>query len=794
VKHPLRLFLIFMILLISLPAVTSYAIHIPDKDGHVLDTASMLSSTARFSLEHEAAQGPLAFYIVTLNSLNGDSPSQAATAIYQQWKLGSDEVLILISQQDQRIEMNFNNPALQEQMDAVAFRASGSAALKQFIDTHFIPYAKKGDFAKAVSELMSASNALAANIGNMNNGLTPVGQPHGQQSSSSWLWIVLVIAIGLLSLIILYLVRMMQTVKRLQTDIPSLMVQTNHALESIRTIRDLSQGATLQQATEAGAKSEKSIIRLHEMKQYAASIGWQQCLQPRTRSELKRLNTELQAMTQETQQLTAQIEHIQQLDLNLKRTIADAAQRIEHVSTSIQADQASRGWPLEELLRRQEAISAELLSSKQLEVFDPIQSEQRVIHVNEEIQRLEQDQQSVSKYAEQYQRFPEQMNQSRNSVSQIAEEHRLKLVRIDPYGKIEEAQQSNEQMLDRLKLGDIPATAQHAERASLLLAEAVQITQRLADLKLKNARDIQSIETKLSQYAAQDRELSALTARAQTQYRGKHWEQAWRQYREELQAVDTVQSALRRVTQWCDEDVQEYEQARSELDHILALLQKLDQAAEQYNDLIHKLDRKLKEAKQMQASAEDSFAQGLHTIDRHRIYSNWQQQEKSLAAMQSSIRQLLAQQPYDMDLLTDTGTRFLNEANQFLSAIERAAVQKQNVEQELARMEQRYRSSSAKYGSRLNVHQYGSQFSSISTDVDRLMHNGAYDEAARKAAALSGILTAMEQAYESIIRQERQQEEAAARQAANRNTSNNSSGGSSWGNNNNSNSSGGSSW
>ena len=526
------------------------------------------------------------------------------------------------------------------------------------------------------------------------------------------------------------------------------------------------------------------------MKQYAASIGWQQCLQPRTRSELKRLNTELQAMTQETQQLTAQIEHIQQLDLNLKRTIADAAQRIEHVSTSIQADQASRGWPLEELLRRQEAISAELLSSKQLEVFDPIQSEQRVIHVNEEIQRLEQDQQSVSKYAEQYQRFPEQMNQSRNSVSQIAEEHRLKLVRIDPYGKIEEAQQSNEQMLDRLKLGDIPATAQHAERASLLLAEAVQITQRLADLKLKNARDIQSIETKLSQYAAQDRELSALTARAQTQYRGKHWEQAWRQYREELQAVDTVQSALRRVTQWCDEDVQEYEQARSELDHILALLQKLDQAAEQYNDLIHKLDRKLEEAKQMQASAEDSFAQGLHTIDRHRIYSNWQQQEKSLAAMQSSIRQLLAQQPYDMDLLTDTGTRFMNEANQFLSAVERAAIQKQNVEQELARMEQRYRSSSAKYGSRLNVHQYGSQFSSISTDVDRLMHNGAYDEAARK----SGILTAMEQAYESIIRQERQQEEAAARQAANRNTSGNSSGGSSWGNNNNSNSSGGSSW
>ncbi|SDF11460.1 hypothetical protein SAMN04488689_103666 [Paenibacillus sp. cl6col] len=413
-----------------------------------------------------------------------------------------------------------------------------------------------------------------------------------------------------------------------------------------------------------------------------------------------------------------------------------------------------------------------------------------MIHVDEEIQRLEQDQQSVSKYAEQYQRFPEQMNQSRNSVSQIVEEHRLKLVRIDPYGKIEEAQQSNEQMLDRLKLGEVPVTAQHAERASLLLAEAVQITQRLADLKLKNARDIQSIVTKLSQYAAQDRELSALTARAQTQYRGKYWEQAWRQYREELQAVDTVQSALRRVTQWCNEDVQEYEQARSELDHILALLQKLDQAAEHYSDLIRKLDHKLEEAKQMQASAEDSFAQGLHTIDRHRICSNWLQQEKSLAAMQSSIRQLLAQQPYDMDLLTDTGTRFMNEANQFLSAVERAAIQKQNVEQELARMEQPYRSSSAKYGSRLNVHQYGSQFSSISTDVDRLMHNGAYDEAARK----SGILTAMEQAYESIIRQERQQEEAAARQAANRNTSGNSSGGSSWGNNNNSNSSGGSSW
>ncbi|MED4730485.1 hypothetical protein P9597_20535 [Aneurinibacillus migulanus] len=117
-------------------------------------------------------------------------------------------------------------------------------------------------------------------------------------------------------------------------------------------------------------------------------------------------------------------------------------------------------------------------------------------------------------------------------------------------------------MYKHLQNGDMPAVIQHVERMRQLLSGAVQMMQRQADLKIKNANDIDLVISKLTAYPVQDAELTAVTERVYQLYRTKHWEQVWHEYRDKLPCAADVAESLRQVQQWCDEEVQEYELAR----------------------------------------------------------------------------------------------------------------------------------------------------------------------------------------------------------------------------------------
>ncbi|WP_338128717.1 TPM domain-containing protein [Aneurinibacillus migulanus] len=69
-------------------------------------------------MEKAAKDEPYTFYVLTVNSLDGKEPSDYATKVYNERRLGADDILLLISKQERRIEMNFNNTVLQEKLDA----------------------------------------------------------------------------------------------------------------------------------------------------------------------------------------------------------------------------------------------------------------------------------------------------------------------------------------------------------------------------------------------------------------------------------------------------------------------------------------------------------------------------------------------------------------------------------------------------------------------------------------------------------------------------------------------------
>lgn len=808
------------------------------KPALVQDKARMISKEALPAVK-KAAQGKLyTFRLVTVDSFKGAAPEEYANKLYQELGLGADDILLLLSKKERRVEMNFNNPALQDNIDAeTGIHGDVPGSLKAWLDTHFIPKAKEGDFAAASIALMKATHALkpptpaaaktepdAAKQDGPQQEPAPVrrGNTSAMPFAIDW-QLVLLSAGGLLVLAVAgergelwFRLRML---RRRQ---PALMVRVNQALEKNKTYLDLSQGETQHAARTADRELADILIWLNNRQQELETIPKRQWLMPALRKQVAAAAAELKERTADAERHVAAIDHIEELDRTLKQTIADAEERLQAANRDIAADIQARSWPLDELQRRHHAVKAELAESKQLEIFDPLGAEHRVVHANEELRRLENDVASIAELAEIYRRTPQQMAESRERVQTIAQEFRLKLVRIDPYVNIEQTGQVNEQMQELLRHGDIPAAIQRVELMRQLLADAVNMTQRQADLQVKNAKDIAQIKSRLDGYRRRDQELSEVTVRVQSTYRTKHWEQLWHLYREKYQYLSDIAPALGQAEYWSGIDVQEYDLAREELDRMLRQLADLDHAIERYERQVRELDSAHQEALRKQAAGESAFAKAQRILARQHLAQLWGEQEHRLERLQSGLRNLVADPPYDVDLMNEVSGEFVDEANQYLGVIERAAVQKRNAEREIDRAASQYRRAYSRARSKINVSPFDSRFASIHREASDLMRRGAYDEAARTAAAMTGIIAAMESAYNDVLREERRAEEARraearrreearraeerrredakraeerrreeARRAQERRSSN-SSGGSSWGSG--SSSSGGSSW
>ncbi|MED0673580.1 TPM domain-containing protein [Aneurinibacillus aneurinilyticus] len=815
---------------------------------HVQDTAKMFPKEIIPQIEKAAKGEPYTFYVLTVNSLDGKEPSDYATKVYNEWKLGADDILLLISKQERRVEMNFNNAVLQEKLNALPddMNADGTtnSKLSEFVDTHFIPEAKKGDFVKASMELMKATNALklvpAASVisdetnkeaesdenkptvnepvpskpekGEEKNetpkNTSPLNQPINQQETLpvpstpiNWGW-VSIAGIGLLVLVLLAeLAFRLLRLRGLRVRLPQLMVQVDQAAERIKSYVELSQGKTLKTATSIDKELTNMLLQMNELKQELSLIQAKHWMIPSLRKQLKAAVDVLAKITEHTAQLVTQITHIEEIDRTLSQILSDIESHLNEIGVSITKEQTHRGWSLEGLVKRQETIQSELEESKQIGTFDPLGAEHIVNHANQELLQLEQDISSIDSYADMYRDFPNEMTACRQQFEQIVQEHRLKLVRIKPYENVEQAREINEQMYKHLQNGDMVAVIQHVERMRQLLREAVQMTQRQADLKEKNASDIDLVTAKLAAYPEQDAELAVVTENVRQLYRTKHWEEVWYDYRDRLPCTEDAAESLRQIQQWCDEDVQEYELAREKLDQILHTLRELDGSMEQYEQLVRELDNLLDETKRKQTAAEAACVKGEDIISRNQLVQQWGRQIESLNRLQSGLQQLFTEPPYDMELISEISQQFVEEAEQFLGEVERAAIQKRKAEREIRKAEGRYHSAYSRASRKINVKGYSYKYASINAEVKQLMRRGEYEQAARTAATLAGITEAMNQAYDAVVQEERRQErirreeerrrrEERQRQEQQR-SNNNSSGGSSWGG---SNSSGGSSW
>ncbi|MCP3776066.1 hypothetical protein NLX71_22650 [Paenibacillus sp. MZ04-78.2] len=364
-----------------------------------------------------------------------------------------------------------------------------------------------------------------------------------------------------------------------------------------------------------------------------------------------------------------------------------------------------------------------------------------------------------------YRAFPGRLDESE---AKVKEGHRLNLLHIDPYGSLAEARRLSEDMLEELKVGSLEQVRTTAARINSLLKDAVEMTQRHADFRRQNPKDIQCVQKKLWEYRTTDAALAPALTRTRQCYAQEHWEDMWRRYRTAGQHVQLTEQRLPEVERQSDDEHQDYDTARSTLDDMLARLREAEELQRNCRSAIEQLDRAYNSSKSKQEQAWSALDAAVKLVKQNSLrFSLTDQVDMVLARAESLNRELnqrLFVPPYRLGAIEQHVVRLTDLVNEFAGTVQQRLNQKRQAESALNQAQWSYNSTRAKVRSRIKVRRFEGPYTSVIQRVESLIAAGRYTEAVHECHDTNQIIDEMKRLYRREIAKERR--EAAARRAS----------------------------
>ncbi|WP_162551209.1 TPM domain-containing protein [Paenibacillus tepidiphilus] len=705
-----RAFTLFLFLsLLWLPAV--HAAGFPAQQGLITDSAGMLSSQERAALESAAAGERYTVYVLTVDSLDGSDPADYAGAAAEAWNLTMRDVLLLISAGDNSVELNFDNSGLQAGIDSWA-RAdggtAGSAAITRLLDTYFIPYAREGDFAGGIAAVMEKLQTLSGGTsgapgggtsgapgsgtsgapGSGTSGAPGAGTvntaPSRPASGSGSALPLLAVAAGVLvaGAVLYVLLTGLRRRKQLavrQEQLADLLVRANRALESLQPFQGIVQGETGKLVEQISGRLSAQLVEISALQGQAVRPQLFQL--GALKAAIAQLEQTESGHRSRIEEEERQITVISEADRNVKQRITELKEDAPELDSQLQSAVKETGYELQEIAEDLQELAAETAKADQLELFDPIAAQEITAEAQELQERIEQDLRDVEPYADKLTAFPGVLEAARNKIAGIIAQHSLHNMKADPYGLLEQARAAADSLQAPLRSGDMDEVRGTAARADALLAEAVALAERQAQIRQSNRRDLETVRAAWSTLQARRSSLQGRLDAASGRFAAAHLSP--------LQAkLEAVEAALRQgagevpqLEAWTADERGEYEKARSGLDRLLTLQEDASRQFDEAAGALDGLEDRLQRVKRLFAEGQEqvySAQQLLHS----RGLAGAGRFELTALPEYAQLEQRLDALPYNLDELEGIARSFSAQTSSFAEQAARLIRQKEEAERQ----------------------------------------------------------------------------------------------------------------
>ncbi|MEK4463778.1 TPM domain-containing protein [Paenibacillus sp. FSL H8-0315] len=678
-KKYIALFL--MLSLLWVPG--AYAAGIPAQQGFVTDNAEMFSSAEAASISATATGELMTIHVLTVDSTDGTPADKYADKVYDSWKLSTRDLLLLISAGDQSIELNFLNPGFQSSLNTWSKNqggSSGSSAIQKLLDTYFIPYAKKGDFAGGTKALINAIHSIgdrAGNTGGTAGSGSAAGVGNDVNRSSSSMFMIAAILIGALLILLLLFVmvtglRRRKQLSEQQKQLSNLMVQANRALESLNPFQGIVQGKTGELVEGISKRLSAKLVEISALQSEGQGVQPAFYRLAALKTAVKQLQQTEAAFRTALEEEEKHIAVISEADRNVKQRITELKEDTPELEEQLQGAVKETGYELQEIVEELKELAEETAKADQLELFDPIAAQEVTEDAQERQEKIEQDLKDVDLYDDKLNKFPTVLAAARAKITGIIEQNSLHNMKVKPYDHLEQARVESLTLEAPLRIGDMDEVRRIGASLDLLLDEAVAMTEQQALLRQNNRRDLETFRTTWSHLKQRRDELQARITEARVHFEEQHIVSVENILTEWSTRLREGAGEVAQIENWTSDERGEYDKAHDALERLLSLQ---DEAGRQYDGVsesLNALNERLDKVQRLFSEGQ-SRVETTQRMLHSRGLSSRIRFELSLLPEYSQLEQRLSSRPYNLEELESIGhaygaqiTSFVNEANRIV--------------------------------------------------------------------------------------------------------------------------------
>lgn len=783
---------VMMFLLLFTAASPAMAKQVPESWGAVTDRGGFFTKQEVELLAKEAKKGPLQFRIITFDSLGGEDPAAYATKIYKAWKLESNDVILLISKKDRRIELNFHNAELKKELDQLAKKKgwisnSQPSSLTAFLDKHFIPSAKADQFAKGATQTMTELNHLypaeqknaAKNTGATDAAAPADGGTGAEKQSASaaasgagepgflssfangdggqlfWnfpteqlIYFALMLVFLALLVLLLYILYCNFRWERVRKRIPTLVAEANQQL-SILGSYDAAQGLTqaVVQRLKDGLESEVHTLSDRQQAEGRSIPMYKFRLLLEQR---KALHLILNDHKERIQQLSSEVRQLQETDRLMHERMLQLAEELDEQKHMLTVLLAAHQLPLTQLVERYNRLDESIQETRRLKAHDPLKAYEQSEGAQDLLAALRQHLTIVPDYVAKHQRFPGEVQAVRLEIEQLTLLHQLEtaITRLNPYEDLEQALALNENMYASLEHGQMEDVLSLTQRMDELKERASSTAERQVEHQRKNKEDMPKLLAEQPQLASKLQSMNNQFYLIQKQYAEHHWAETCSQLEQVIMKLGQLPEKVAEAEQLTEPYIQQLDEARAILDEQLEALDFARTLLGQAAQLIKDLEQRHQKAKSYHKDAWKEYQIARKIIAKELPVVRWKHNIQFIEEHYQSVTALLQEEIIDLDQIEQVLRPLVEQVHQLRSEVHIKVKEKKEAMQRWNQLTRQFKDVHTRvYRTAGLSGYYLQQYQIIRHDMLALLEKAEFEHAKSRMSALLPLISQMNQEY-----------------------------------------------
>ena len=783
----LRLF--FVIALLFLFAATVHAAALPEQPGVVTDPIGLFDTSEAEHIAESIQNQKIELLLLTASGIGEEEGEQLANDAYDQWNLGEDQAILVVT-----VDPNFVHLVFENQTLASLVSQSDAKNAKGVIDRTFVPLAKKGKIADGVIAVSHYLNELRAPAPKEQTPpqvpqppVTATPTPHPQSTlemkakptaqepataevtplslgtpdmppaqEKSWMPTILtLLALACLLLLGRQILLMIQS-KRLLAITRTIHAEAAPLINKTMVselFREMEKGFIQGETMKKAAQLEQATLSLHNQSQQLQEQLEKQKVplwcSLKFRQGLWDLYEVVQQHKQQAEQNQAQVTEMEELSIRVRHAVEHAKQRIVEMTALIEAFAQETSFSLSHMKKELEHVTRLLAKADNLDEFDFLQAEG---FVTEAHQRFDQISISIGELKDQmtlHQEFPLRIQTREEELHRIVSREQLLLIDADPFAMLQEAAAEVSRMAIHLETGYTLEAKRYSQKIEDRLKHATKVVTQMIKHRDHSLETVRKMEKLLAELKPFDDVFQQEMTQLKRQFAEVHIQEQSSRYADIKRGRKTLEELLIEIKAAVDPLIQQYEKAQQLSKQANQLLSHIENLHEQCLSYREMLEEKAWSASNRFVEEKNLFYQTVSSFEELETeFRNMRSMIAEIETEMEHLRGLLAKQHVDLYQIEEQQSTFEMIVDEFAHRVQSLVREKEMTMRQCIQFQNDFLERWAFYAGEINLSRYTYQFEELKENVDRLIQLGLYADASLKLSEARSILAQMDREYQ----------------------------------------------